>query len=96
MKIASAEPVHIARKRGRVVSQVRAEGRVLREGRERSARRVMRGPELGLGAAMRVRREDEGFGMAFCVREVMVPVGRRRRRGSIVMAAYVIELGIVC
>lgn len=91
--------MHIARKRGRVVSQVRAEGRVEREGRERSARRVMRGPELGLGAAMRVRR-DGAFGLAFCLRELVTLVGRRRRRrrGSMVVAATVAVFGrsIVC
>jgi hypothetical protein len=47
------DPTMIATKTGRVRSQRLGEER---EGRARSARRSIRGPESGLGAAMRVRR----------------------------------------
>ena len=43
----------MAKNMGRLRAQMRQEPEM--EGRARSERRVMRGPELGLGAAMRVR-----------------------------------------
>lgn len=59
--MAREQDVRIARKTG--IVRIHRFGEE-RDGRSRSERRLMRGPLLGLGAAMRVRRRMEGCGAA--------------------------------
>lgn len=65
--------MHIAAKMGRVRSQTLERAS---EGRARSERRSIRGPELGLGAAMRVRRAFRREVRRSCRRGAALTLGR--------------------
>ena len=70
----------IAKNTGSVVAHTRHAGFI--EGRARSDRRVMRGPELGVGAAMRVRLFDGLRGMTYLERgKALCSLEGRRREG---------------